>query len=415
MKILLLSDRIPPEGRGGAEAVVWRLAQGLADAGHELHVAASTPNAPFAEQRDGIPTYHLHAHYPERFRPWLSLWNPQTAGPLRRLLERLRPDIVNAHNIHAFLSYHSLKLAHAAGCGVVFSAHDAMPLVYGKLPATLGERGLQGPADYRLPAGYNLRQNRFRYNPWRNLFIRRHLQRHAHGLTVPSRALAAAFADNDLPPAEVVHNGIDLDAWGPPDEAIVAELRGRLGLTGKRVILIAGRLTEAKGLRQTLLALDRLRESLPTARLLVLTARESGAQLPAGLGHLRPYVTIGGWLSGAELRAAYQLADVVAVPSIYVDPFPTVNLEAMAAGKPVVATSFGGSQEVVLDGETGFIVDPLQVEAFAGALLRLLTDDALSAAMGERGRERIRAHFSLARQVEAMLGVYERAVEMSDM
>lgn len=411
MKILLLSDRIPPEGRGGAEAVVWRLAQGLAAAGHETHVAASTPGAPFEELRDGIPTYHLHAHYPERFRAWLSLWNPQTSGALRSLLQRLRPDIVNAHNIHAFLSYHSLKLARAAGCGVVFSAHDAMPLVYGKLPASFGGRGLQRPADYRLPAGYNLRQNRFRYNPWRNMIIRRHLQRHTHSRTVPSRALAAAFADNDLPPAEVVHNGIDLDAWGPPDETVVAELRGRLGLEGKRVILIAGRLTEEKGMRQALLALDRLRESLNSVRLLVLTSREAGARLPADLGHLRPYVTIGGWLSGAELRAAYQLADVVAVPSIYVDPFPTVNLEAMAAGKPVVATCFGGSPEVVLDGETGFIVDPLQVEALAGALLRLLKDDALRASMGERGRERIRAHFDLTRQVERMLEIYQRALQ----
>ncbi|MCE2472298.1 MAG: glycosyltransferase family 4 protein [Anaerolineae bacterium] len=411
MKILLLSDRIPPEGRGGAEAVVWRLAQGLAAAGHETHVAASTPGAPFEELRDGIPTYHLHAQYPERFRAWLSLWNPQTSGALRSLLQRLRPDIVNAHNIHSFLSYHSLKLARAAGCGVVFSAHDAMPLVYGKLPATFGGRGLQRPADYLLPAGYNLRQNRFRYNPWRNMIIRRHLQRHTHSRTVPSRALAAAFADNDLPPAEVVHNGIDLDAWGPPDETIVAELRGRLGLEGKRVILIAGRLTEEKGMRQALLALDRLRESLNSVRLLVLTSREAGAQLPADLGHLRPYVTIGGWLSGVELRAAYQLADVVAVPSIYIDPFPTVNLEAMAAGKPVVATCFGGSPEVVLDGETGFIVDPLQVEALAGALLRLLRDDALRASMGERGRERIRAHFDLTRQVERMLEIYQRALQ----
>ena len=163
MKILLLSDRIPPEGRGGAEAVVWRLAQGLAAAGHETHVAASTPGAPFEELRDGIPTYHLRAKYPERFRAWLSLWNPQTAGPARRLIERLQPDIVNAHNIHACLSYHALKLAHAAGCGVVFSAHDAMPIVYGKLPASLGSR------DFRLPAAYNLRMNRFRYNPCRNV------------------------------------------------------------------------------------------------------------------------------------------------------------------------------------------------------------------------------------------------------
>ena len=410
MRILLLNDKIPPEGRGGAEAVVWRLARGLAAAGHELHVAASTPGPPFEEVRGGIPTYHLHARYPERFRAWLSLWNPQTAGPLRSLLQRLQPDVVNAHNIHSHLTYHSLRLAYAAGCGVVFSAHDAMPIVYGKLPAALGGRDLLKPGDYRLPAAYNLRQNRFRYNPVRNIMIKRALERFTHVRTVPSRALAAAFADNAMPPLEVVHNGIDLDDWRHPAEAIVAELRGRLGLAGKRVILIAGRLTVEKGLRQMLLALDRLRDRLPEVRLLLLTSRDIAAQLPADFEHLRPYLTIGGWLSGAELRAAYQLADVVASPSIYVDPFPTVNLEAMAAGKPVVSTCFGGSQEVVLDGETGFIVNPLQVDALADALLRLLRDDDLRAAMGERGRERIGAHFSLARQVERMLGIYERTL-----
>lgn len=409
MKILLLSDRIPPEGRGGAEAVVWRLARALAAAGHDLHIAASTPGPPFEELRDGIPTYHLRASYPERFRAWLSLWNPQTASALRRLIERLQPDIVNAHNIHSFLTYHSLKLARAAGCGVVFSAHDAMPIVYGKLPASLDGRELPRPGDYRLPAGFNLRMNRFRYNPWRNFMIKRALERYAHIRTAPSQALAAAFADNDMPPAEVVHNGIDLDDWQPPAESIIADLRERFGLAGRRVILIAGRLTMEKGLRQMLLALDRLRQSQPAAHLLVLTSRDFAAQLPPDLGHLRACITIGGWLSGAELRAAYQLADVVAAPSIYVDPFPTVNLEAMAAGKPVVATCFGGSPEVVLDGETGFIVNPLQVEAFADCLLRLLSDDALRAAMGARGRERMRAHFSLARQVSQMLEIYRQA------
>lgn len=411
MKILLLSDRIPPEGRGGAEAVVWRLAQGLAAAGHDLHIAASTSGPPLEELRDGIPTYHLHAKYPERFRAWLSLWNPQISGALRSLLERLQPDVFNAHNIHSFLTYHSLKLARAAGCGVVFSAHDAMPLVYGKLPPSLGERGLMRPGDYRLPSGYNLRQNRFRYNPWRNKIIRRHLERHTHSRTAPSRALAAAFADNDMPPLDVVHNGIDLEDWRPPAVSVVADLRERLGLPGKGVILIAGRLTEEKGLRQMLLALDHLREPLPAVRLLVLTSRDVESQLPADFEHLRSWITIGGWLSGAELRAAYQLADVVAAPSIYVDPFPTVNLEAMAAGKPVVATCFGGSSEVVLDGETGFIVNPRDIESFAGRLHELLTDDRLRAAMGERGRERIRAHFSLARQVERMLEIYERALQ----
>ena len=413
MKILLLSDCIPPEGRGGAEAVVWRLARGLAAAGHDLHVAASTAGAPFEELRDGIPTYHLRAAYPERFRAWLSLWNPQTSGALRRLLERLQPDIVNAHNIHSFLTYHALKQARAAGCGVVFSAHDAMPFAYGKLPAALNGRELLQPGDYRLPAGYNLRQNRFRYNPGRNRIIRHALARHAHIRTVPSHALAAAFADNHMPPVEVVHNGIALDEWGPPEEGAVAALRERFGLQGNRVILIAGRLTREKGLRQMLLALDRLREALPAARLLILTSRDARAQIPADLAHLRAFITIGGWLSGAELRAAYHLADLVAVPSIYLDPLPTVILEAMAAGKPVVATCFGGAPEVVRDGETGFIVNPLQVEVFADRLQRLLTDRPMRASMGERGRERIRSHFSLARQVERMSEIYARALKAS--
>ena len=411
MNILLLSDRIPPEGRGGAEEVVWRLAQGLADAGHDLHVAASTPGPPFEERRDGIPTYHLHAGYPERFRAWLSLWNPQTAGPLRRLMARLQPDIVNAHNIHSFLSYHALKLAHDAGCGVVFSAHDAMPIVYGKLQQPLAAPG--SARHYRLPRWTNLRENRYRYNPARNIMIKRALERYAHIRTAPSQALADAFADNDMPPLEVVYNGINPDDWQPPAESVVAGLRERLGLPRKGVILIAGRLTREKGIRQMLLALDSLRHALPEVRLLVLTARDFAAKLPPDLGHLRACITIGGWLSGVEMRAAYQLADVVAVPSIYVDPFPTVNLEAMAAGKPVVATCFGGSPEAVRDGETGFIINPLQVDALAVCLLRLLRDDDLRAAMGQRGRERIQAHFSLERQVSQMTDIYQRAKRMS--
>lgn len=412
MKILLLSDRIPPEGRGGAEAVVWRLARGLADAGHDLHFAAATPGPPFEERRDGIPTYHLRAGYPERFRAWLSLWNPQTAGPLRRLLARLQPDVVNAHNIHSFLSYHALKLAHDAGCGVVFSAHDAMPIVYGKLLQPPTASGTA--ANYRLPRWTNLRQNRFRYNPVRNIMIRYALSRHAHIRTAPSQALAAAFADNDMPPLNVVHNGVNPDEWPPPAEAVVEELRERLGLPTKGVILIAGRLTREKGMRQMLLALDRLRLSLPDVRLLALTSRDFAAQLPPDLEYLRACITIGGWLSGAELRAAYQIADVVAAPSIYADPFPTVNLEAMAAGKPVVATCFGGSPEAVLDGVTGFIVNPLQVDDLADCLLRLLRDDSLRAAMGQRGRQRIRAHFSLERQISHMTEIYHRAVRMSE-
>ena len=410
MKILLLNDRIPPEGRGGAEAVVWRLAQGLRAAGHVVHVAAATDGESFDELRDGIPTHHLRARFPERFRSWLSLYNPQTAGPLRRLLARLRPDVVNAHNVHAWLSWHSLRLAREAGCRVVFSGHDCMPVVYGKMSYFVKPDSRQLPtlADYRLPRLHNLRENRFRYNPLRNSLIRKALSL-AGAITAPSQALADVYAANGLPRAHVAHNGIDLESWTPVRAQVVDQLRSRFGLEGARVILVAGRMTREKGLRQMLAALDRLRGSLPQARLLALSSRGIEPQVPAKYRHLLDLVVSGGWLRGEELRGAFQLADLLASPSVYLDPFPTVNLEAMALGKPVVATCFGGSPEQVIDGETGYIINPFNTEAFAQRLHALLTDSALRESLGRRARQHVASNFRLDQQVAAMTALYEVA------
>ena len=411
MRLALLSDQIPPEGAGGAEAVVWRLARGLAGKGQDVHVVATTRGASFEEIRDGVPTYHIHSKYPERFRAWLSLWNPGTVGQLRALLRRLQPQIVNAHNIHFYLSYHALKIARDAGAATVFSAHDVMPFAYSKLRhfARGGPRQINLPDAYRLPRFYNLKRNRFRYNPWRNRVIRRYLSRYAERRTVPSQALAEAFMVNGLPPADVVHNGIDLREWSEPDRALVMELRRRFDLGGKQVVLIAGRLTPDKGTVPLLKAMDRLKERLPGTRVLALTARNIDEQIPAAYSHLRSLIRAGGWLSGAELRAAYDLADVVVVPSVIFDTFPTVNLEAMAAGKPVIATCFGGSPEIVIDGETGFIVNPFETRTLAERLGRLLEDRDLSREMGRRGRARIREQFALDKQVERMLAIYATA------
>jgi glycosyltransferase involved in cell wall biosynthesis len=94
---------------------------------------------------------------------------------------------------------------------------------------------------------------------------------------------------------------------------------------------------------------------------------------------------------------------VVTVPSLYLDNFPTVNLEAMNAGKPVVGTCFGGTAEIVVSGETGLIVNPRNTLGYAQALVRLLNDSALAKEMGEKGKKRVETVFSLEKQAEAYL------------
>jgi glycosyltransferase involved in cell wall biosynthesis len=212
-----------------------------------------------------------------------------------------------------------------------------------------------------------------------------------------------------LPPFQVVHNGIAAERFQTTPQAVAA-LRTKLNLEGRKVILFAGRLTHDKGSLQLLAAFKRLVERMPEALLLLLSRvglDEQGLNT-AEYRHLRDnHVRSGGWLSGDELAAAYGVADVVTVPSICLDCFPTINLEAMAAGKPVVATCYGGSPEAIDDGKTGYVVNPFDTVSVADRLGNLLRDDELRARMGAAGQARVREHFTLDQQVKTMLRLYE--------
>ena len=97
----------------------------------------------------------------------------------------------------------------------------------------------------------------------------------------------------------------------------------------------------------------------------------------------------------------YAGAHLLVHAPVQADPLPTVVLEAMALGLPVVATDVGGIPEMVEDGVTGLLAPPDDVPALEAAIRRLTDDPARARAMGVSGRERARAHFSRARYVEA--------------
>lgn len=406
MRILMLSDVIPPENVGGGGKIVWELAKGLHQGGHDVRLIATTRGAYFEEVREGILTYHLHSDYRYRYNAYIGLYNPQTISHLRRLYAALKPDVINAANVHIHLSYSSLSLAKRLGIPLVFNAHEVMPFAYAKVDhyinaATPCEVDASA---FRLPPLYNLRQMRTRYNPLRNIAIRRILTNAPTRRLACSHTLKLALEANDLPPFEVAHNGID-PATMLASESAIESLRDRLGLRGRRVILFAGRLSVGKGSRQILAALAKIAEQIPDVALLCLTTATPAEQGIEGSEYTalrEKHIVQGGWLEGETLAAAYHLADVVVFPSITHDPFGLVNLEAMAARKPVVATCFGGAREVVVDSETGYLVNPLQIDGFADRLTRLLHDPELRRRMGEAGYQRVNQHFTLDRLVRQM-------------
>jgi glycosyltransferase involved in cell wall biosynthesis len=116
-----------------------------------------------------------------------------------------------------------------------------------------------------------------------------------------------------------------------------------------------------------------------------------------------------GWLDAADLAHELAEASVVAIPSVWPEPFGLVGIEALAAGRPVVASATGGTADWLDAGETGLCVAPGDAVALARALNELLQDPERQARMGAAGRAAVAARFSRERHVEGLVRAYRMA------
>jgi alpha-maltose-1-phosphate synthase len=155
--------------------------------------------------------------------------------------------------------------------------------------------------------------------------------------------------------------------------------RGDNGLT----VLFVGRNLQRKGGYVLLKAMDRVRQVLPHAHLLVV-----GVNGPSD-----KHVTYTGWVPSAEIATFYRRATVFVLPS-FREPFGLVFLEAMAHGLPCVGTNIEAIPEIIADGETGFIVPPGDDEMLAERLILLLKNPELRRRMGSAGRARQERQFT---------------------
>lgn len=414
MRVLFLNDLSDPR-IGSSIRQMYQHAARLRELGHEAAVVSATQERERAgwSEIEGTPVFHVHSDYPVRFRAWVGLSNRPARRGVRRVLAEWRPDVVHAHLLHTHLSYGALTDARRAGAAVVFTAHDVMTFCYQKLTCFHGGEAHGGLLrDYRARPGKCIPCQRLRFRPGRNAAIRRVLARDVDRFTVVSDELGVAIRANGIRVDRTVHNAIRLQER-LPSAAEAQEFRRRRGLEGACVLAIGGRLHEQKGVAQLLRALAQLAPRRPELRLLVMGRedlyRREFEPLARSLG-VDQLVVPTGWLEGAELQRAYAATDLFVTPSICLDTFGLVNLEAMEHRKPVIATCFGGSPEVVRDGETGRIVNPFDVAALAGAIEELAADPELRRRMGEAGRRRLERCFTIERLAAEFLEEYETAL-----
>lgn len=402
MKILILSDSFPPSAPGGAERSTFDLADAFRKRGHKVFVITTVQDKKLCQQGDfkGLEVFRIYANYHARWRAYLSLYNPQTVGKVKAIMRQIRPDVVSAQIIHHYLSYSCLKLAKKYAKAVFLTARDMMLFHYGKMPA---EQYLKR-GHFRTNWLDHLRQGKKRYNPFRNIVIRHYLK-YIDKIFAISNSLKEVLAQNGIENVGVVHNATNPAEWQEnPQE--VRDFKERYNIQNKKVILFGGRLSDTlKGGGLIVRAMKHIAQKVPEAILLVAGKKEAGQGMLAlsqELG-IENQIIFTGWLDRAQMRTAFFCSDVVSVPGIYVLTFNRFNMEGMAAKKPVVGTCFGAGPEVVKDNETGYIVNPFDIELMAQKIIDLLKNPAKAEQFGQAGFERVKQKFNLEKQVNKYL------------
>lgn len=401
MRIAVLVDFYPPENRGGAGIVAQRLNRYFAVEGHEILVICTTRGGANETESGEATVVSLPLDYPERFRNYRAIRSPAALPLVREQLQRFRPDIVHAHNVHHYLSFGSLEVADDLGLPVVLTSHDYLMICCGRLTCSTG------PTDLRPRQLQCLQQQRFRYNPLRRSRIRKIVGQTVGRIMAISEVMHRSLALNGYRYIETVPNGVDPAEWPANDAS-----DRRADEFDRPLVVLPARLSAEKGTEALLDAVSLLPAP---ARPRILFAGDNPRYQVAleayadRLGIL-DLIEITGWVDQARMLDIYRSADIVVTPSTYPDPFNLGNIEAMSSARPVIASAFGGGPEIVRDGETGYVVDPNDSRLFADRLSTLIDDPELRATFGAAGRRRVLEEFTIAGQAERVMAAYQRAI-----
>jgi glycosyltransferase involved in cell wall biosynthesis len=320
-----------------------------------------------------------------------------------------RPDIVHCHNLHG--DYFDLRMLPwlSQQVPLVLTLHDAW-LLSGHCAHSFGcEKWKIGcghcpdltiyPALHRDATAHNWRRKREIYTRSR-LYV-----------ATPSRWLMQKVEQSMLAlavvEARVLPNGVDLSVFHPADRR---EARAALGIPQDvKVLLVTG-----VQLRQNIWkdystlrdAVALTSERLYGEGLLLIALGEDAPPERIGQAEIRsiPYQA-----DRATVARYYQAADVY-VHAARADTFPNAVLEALACGRPVVATAVGGIPEQVDDTRTGFLVSAGDAQGLAARIMQVLSDDALQQGMGMQAAQTARQQFDFDRQVDAYLNWYAELV-----
>lgn len=357
-------------GMGGADKQLLSAAEQMRARGYQVFIVSLTPLGPMGlEARSlGIPTESLEMRR--------GVADPRGLLRLVRLVRRWRPDVLHSHMVHANLMARALRL-------------------FVRVPVTVS-------TIHNIFEGGRLRMAAYRLT---NALVDQ--------MTIVSEAAADRFVAERIVPKSllrVVPNGVDTDRFRNVPAGTREILREEWGVERAFVWLAVGRFEIAKDYPNLLRAFVSVRQQHPKAVLLLVGRGSLQGETEALARDLGLANTVRFLGVRHDIPEVMNAADGYVMSSAW-EGMPIVLLEAAAAALPIVATIVGGNEEVVRDGESGFLVPPRDHQALAKAMSQLAgMPEAQRRAMGERGREHVRTHYGLSRVVERWEGLYREVL-----
>ena len=377
-RILLINYEYPPIGGGGGNAT-QQTARAFARMGHQVYVLTTRYGSLAAEEQDeGVTIHRIRA--------------------LRRRADRCSVFEMVAFIIAALMTAPALARQWRIDAALAFFALPSGPVAWylkrsNHIPYAISLQGGDVP-------GFDPGRMRLyhRLTGW----IIKALWHDANVVVANSHGLASLAQMYD-PTATVgvIPAGADLTGIAPK-QGYKAD--------GAVNILFVGRLVKQKGLDVLIAALAAMDPAVNWR----LTLVGDGPEWPALAGEaarvgLADQLDLRGWVTKDALPALYRSGDIFVLPSRD-EGMANALLEAMAAGLPVVATRIAGSSEVVVQGETGLLVAPEDVEGLKVALTALIADESKRAAFGRAGRTRVETTFGWDIVAKAWMGAMDQVM-----
>jgi glycosyltransferase involved in cell wall biosynthesis len=380
---------------GGAEISVTLIRDQLRAQGHTVQVLSTTKNASDKTVFADILIPAIGGPAPLRLARYA--WYPAAYRQMRRTIRDFRPDLIHLHTISEF----SPALVWAIRrVPTVLTVHGPEEFTRELLP------WLQPASDYRH-GRFNARDRRlvgrlrYAYLRWwqRPLYLA--ALRRLRLVIAPSRYMAQAVQP-DFPRTPIVqlYNGVSL-----PQAA-------ELPQTGAPTVLYLGRLEAVKGVDHLVAAWAAIHQTVPTARLRIVGDGAARSDLEAQAQRLgsADSIEFTGWVPQAHIAEQYAAATLVVVPSVWPENLPTVAIEALAVGRPLVGSDTGGISELIEAGVNGCLVPPGDERALAEGIISLLNNpvrlDQAARAATAKARQ-----FEIATFTDRLLQLYSEILK----